>query len=338
MKDLFKINILDIEYDTSSEADGLINGVIHLTSKDESFIDRLNVSLKLVAKGKLEYQEINLDTFTIIKARTSLTKDKKYELKFALKHDSKIENYIGRNVTLNFVCKVRITLSEDYYDQLDKSIIHSIKTFFSGDKTIKHSIDLPSYRKGTHFEIDNQNIELEPNSNSVLGLVIGFSIGLTCFIVFENFHFVFIFFIGFLTPVVIMPIQNSIYKKILGKITATVKSKDDDSFECAVEFKNPVIRQLKPKASYIVEEYVLDTRGTSNSNYTETIHSSRTQLATKKQPLTFEYPKTLVPPSTKLKNVEINWKVLAHVTTRAGFNIKAEGLFKVKRSPSLINA
>ena len=306
-----------------------ISGHILVKSNETIGLDFIEGSVYFESRGRMSGERIEISTFNILKQKQIL-KNETYEFPFTFSLDNKYNSYKGKNVSLSYNFKVKISVNNDDYDKLDRSFFSKAVSFITSDKSLKIEKQFQVNSEDSKYQIVEEKLKFKLTNNLVLGLLILFSIAGSIMYYLRDKEFNALYIVGGVVTVILLNYLMKRYiNELLGEVTLKTLKDDGEYFLCSISKKRR-FNLVNQKVFFEIIERVVDKRGTSSSTYTEILYTSPKQAVSglsTGQNIRFKYPNKKGLETMVFGDVEILWRMNLEGQFYYGLVLKYEVYF-----------
>ena len=329
-------NLIDIDFIKDSpngeaNANRQISGILKVKTTSTIRIEKIIAELQFEVKGKVSARSEVFDSSNILISETIFERGKTYEFPVVLRKNNDIESYKGVNTNFVFSCRFSFYLHESDEAKIDRSFLKGIKSFFTGDKSVKLTKYIEWIDEGRVYAVVPSEGKMTVKRNISFTVMVGLIAGGIAHFLLEEVSFIIIIMIAVLLSGLTVFLQQFVANIIYGNIHAEVKPNDHASFFCRLKGSKHWSVFKTPKVYYEITEEVVDNRGTSSTTYREKIYKSEVYIISNPDHIELQYPEIKNLQSVDIEDNAIIWSLVLQINSFMGTTTRFYYDFEVNK-------
>jgi len=298
-----------------------IIGYVNVTSKQTSTIEKMVLQLYVEARGKIASQSKVIDEF-IICERFHLVGNNTKKIPFVIDlSDNLVSKYHGKNVTLSHKIESHVVVNPDDYKKI--SLGNRVKSFFNDNTAIKQQKLIELNPSGTEYAVKESKVKLDKHAKWAYLVLLIFVVFVVSVFIFPPKELPFLILNGIGSVILALlsfGLLNQYESSIIGDVYAIFKNEGE---KFSIDFTSTKKFNLKGlKSYYIIQEKVIDSRGTSSVTYTRNLFRSKKinfKHMDSDPDVYFAYPNKMgIQSNHSIYEAQINWIIFLEAITRSG--------------------
>ena len=300
------------------------SGYLEITATENLSLDKVTGTVYFEIRGKMQSEKRTVIVFNVAD-EVVLLKNQTKQIPFSFKLQENGRNiYYGRNVSLQYSCKITIHVNDEDIEKLDRDLFTKVKSFVTDDNSIKTSTFFRLPTKEDPYEILECTSKFKLQNNFVLSAIVGIIIGVIYMYIYPDFEFTtFPIAFGIAFIILFIFLTHKFINYSLGKVTMHTKH-NNDTFICSIT-RGRKFKLNNQFLFYKVIEKVIDKRGTATTTYEEPMFKSEfKKMPNFKENLNIEFPYPYKKGLSCFEegNVSVVWRMYLEGTTYLGFIVK----------------
>ena len=334
MKGLFNIQIaLDVENGVSKENDK-VTGDLVLTANETVNIVEIESRLLRVVRGKCGSAQKLISSSQILSSKMSVLQNEEYRFPFTVIHDSGLESYKGKNVSIGFEIEIAIKLADEEYERLGTDFFERMKSKLLGNRPLKYTEGLILEDKNRQYFTLDEDLKLQVLPSNLLTLIFTVIVApILYFLIPISDNFIILLIVGICIALGLL--LSKIFTKVLiGNIMCKVRNINEDGFSFTLLSNRNWRPVIESNLYYTIIEEVIDSRGTNSETYVHQLYISDKKKVRNKWPeaeIQFSYPDIGHIKTLQINNVVIRWMINLDIKTSLGVKIECFEEFSVKK-------
>ena len=182
MNDFFNIKVsIQKEEEKSIIGQNFYTGQLTISARETIEVEQIKGQLLLKMKGRMSTFERQIDKFFISNSIKKLIKNESYQFSFDFQYTSDLPTFKGQNFSSLYEIVFEFDFDKENYEKLNKGILSSISTFFTGKRNYKHVEYITFEQENTQFEVVESDDELDLKYLLFMTFIIAIPLILICF-------------------------------------------------------------------------------------------------------------------------------------------------------------